>query len=244
MRGQLSYWRITTRATLILTVSEFLKARIVEWFGCDEHKVVVVGNGVESVYFDAALLPQGVSQRPADRPYLLCVGGLNDIDGGGLVLDVAQLLARVHPEVQIVVAGLQHEARHLARARGMSNVELVGYVPAERLALLMRDARALLYLPTYETFGMAAVEAMAAGTPIVTTGGTAIPEIVKGAGLYVSIEPGDILEKVQAVLSDSNLSESLRQAGRLLARNHTWQSCVDRLHSALSNEGDFARAPA
>jgi glycosyltransferase involved in cell wall biosynthesis len=75
VRRQLSYWRITTRATLILTVSDFLKAQIVEWFACDEHKVVVVGNGVEPVYFDAALLPQGVSQRPADRPYLLCVGG-------------------------------------------------------------------------------------------------------------------------------------------------------------------------
>jgi alpha-1,3-rhamnosyl/mannosyltransferase len=193
----------------------------------------VVGNGVESEYFNVASQPRGSSQYPADRPYLLCVGGLNDIDGGGLILDVAQLLLRRHPDFKIVVAGLQHDSRHLARARELANVELRGYVPTAKLAPLMRDARALLYVPTYETFGIAAAEAMAAGLPVITTGGTAIPEVLEGAGLYASPNTHDVVDKINLVLLDDALFESLRDAGRRRATGYTWQVCVDRLQAAL-----------
>ena len=233
IRRRLSYARITSNARLVLTVSEFLKARIIDWFGCDDQKIVVVGNGVEREFFDAACSPRGSLLRSADRPYLLCVGGLNDVDGGGLILDVAQLLLRTHPGLQIVVAGLQHDARHLARARELANVELQGYVPAAKLALLMRDACALLYLPTYETFGIAAAEAMATGVPVITTGGTAIPEIVGNAGLYATSNSHDVIDKINSVFLDDALAESLRKAGRERARNYTWQACVDRLQAAL-----------
>jgi glycosyltransferase involved in cell wall biosynthesis len=233
VRRRVSYWRITTRAGLILTVSEFLKARVIEWFGCDERKIVVVGNGVEQNYFDAACLPQGSSERSPDRPYLLCVGGLNDIDGGRLVLDVAQLLSHTQPDLQVVVAGLQHDTKCLARAGDLPNVELLGYVHAEKLSVLMRNARAFLYVPTYETFGIAAAEAMAAGTVVITTGAMAVPEVVGDAGLYVSLDPHDVVEKIGEVLRDSTLSESLRRAGRQRAKQYTWQACVDRLDSAL-----------
>lgn len=235
VRWRLSYARVTARADLILTVSDFLKARIVEWFGCDEKRVAVVGNGVEQVYFEAANLPAGCLQHPLGRPFLLCVGGLNDLDGGGLLLDVAERLARSAPELRIVVAGWQHEPRLLAHAGRLPNVELPGYVPADRLALLMRDAVALLYLPNYETFGIAAAEAMAAGTPIITTGSTAVPEIVGDAGLYTLPDPDDVMDKIGQILQDTGLADSLRRAGRERARIFTWQACVDRLNSALAS---------
>lgn len=234
IRRRLSYGRITARADLILTVSEFLRARIVEWFRCDEKKIAVVGNGVEQVYFDAADLPRGCSQRPPDKPYLLCVGGLNDIDGGELMLDVARGLLRSDSGLQIVIAGSQHEPRLLARARELPNVELPGYVPAEKLASLIRDARALLYLPAYETFGIAAAEAMAVGTPVITTGGTAVPEVVGNAGLYAMPNPSDVTDKINQILRDSALADSLAMAGRERATRFTWQTCINRLNSALA----------
>jgi glycosyltransferase involved in cell wall biosynthesis len=233
VRRRLSYSRITQRAQLILTVSEFLKAQIIEWFGCDPGKIVVVGNGVEQAFFEAANLTPGVSLRPASRPYLLCVGGLNDLDGAGLMLDVAQQLLRTDPDVLIVVAGQQREPRFVARAKELSNVELLGYVPSAKLALLMRDARALLYLPSYETFGIAAAEAMAVGTPVITTGGTAVPEVVGDVALFAVRNAGDVVEKVRLLIHDDGLAKSLCQAGCRRAVRFSWQACVGRLDTAL-----------
>ena len=233
IRRRMSYQQIIDRADLILTVSDFLKNQMMDWFGCEENKIAVVGNGVEQDFFAAAELPSGVSGRPTDRPYLLCVGGLNEIDGGNQVIQAAQLLAITHPDIQIVIAGYQHEQKLLEKAQKLSNVELLGYVPAKALAPLMRDALALLYLTKYETFGIAAAESMAVGTPVITSGSTAVPEIVGDAGLYVTDDPHDVMEKISMVINDDKLYKSLHTVSRRRAMAFTWQACVDRLHIAL-----------
>ncbi len=57
IRRRQSYKRIVGQADLILTVSEFLKEQIIDWFGCDEKKIAVIGNGVEQEYFDGQANP-------------------------------------------------------------------------------------------------------------------------------------------------------------------------------------------
>lgn len=230
---RLSYRRIVQRANLVLTVSAFLKQQIAEHLGCDEKKIHVVGNGVEQVYFDAAHLAPGCSNRKDDRPYILSVGGLNEIDGGELVLDVARELEARLPEARIVVAGWQHEPHLLLRGEAAPNVELAGYVPATTLAPLMRDARALLYVPAYETFGIVAAEAMATRTPILTTGTTAVPEVVGDAALYSSPNAHELCDKLIWLLRDHSTAETLRRRGSDRVRQFTWPKCVSRLNSAL-----------
>jgi glycosyltransferase involved in cell wall biosynthesis len=75
---------------------------------------------------------------------------------------------------------------------------------------------------------------MAVGTPVITTGGTGIPEIVGDAALGSSADVDDVIAKIHLVLHDGELCESLRRAGRARAANHTWQACVDRLSAALA----------
>ena len=237
VRRRLSYQRIVERSTLVLTVSEFLKAQIIDWFGCDPKKIVVVGNGVEQDYFDAAEKPAGVSGYPTEKPYLVSIGGLNEIDGGDYVLNVAKQLKKVCPELIIRVAGNQHDPELLAIAEQLDNVELLGYVPKERLALLMRDALALLFLTRYETFGIAAIEAMAVGTSVITSGGTAVPETMGDAGLYVSLDAMEITETISKLLNDSELYAMLQSKGFARAQNFTWGACVDRLQAALLAHG-------
>jgi glycosyltransferase involved in cell wall biosynthesis len=234
-RSRLTYNRIFRRADVVLTVSDFLKNQIVEWFSYDENRIVVVGNGVGEDYFAAAEFPEEISGSNNDRPYFLCVGGLNFIDGGDRILDVAQLMQQSSPEVKILVAGSQHEAALLQRARNLPNVELLGYVQSAKLAGLLREAYALLYLTRYETFGIAAAEAMAVGTPVITAGGTAVREVVGDSALFVTAEPEDIRASMELVMSDAELRHSLRLAGRARAKKYTWQACVNRLQSALES---------
>lgn len=232
-RRRMSYRRIVEKADLLLTVSEFLKRQVIDWFDCEEDRIEIVGNGVEPAFFEAAGRSGPSPGRDGQRPYLISVGGLNRLDGAQATLDTAELLSRRLPDMEILVAGAQHEPPYLERARQLRNIRLLGYVPVERLAPLMGGAAALLFLPEYETFGIAAAEAMAAGTLVITSGRTAVPEIVGDAGLYVTGGGEECVEKVAELLNDSALGESLRARGRFRAKHFTWDACIRRLVSCL-----------
>ena len=234
-RRRASYQRMLRQADLVLTVSEFLKEQMMAWFGVPEEKFRVVGNGVEQEFFDAANQSRGVSGQAADRPFVLCVGGLNELDGGDRILKVAALLQRRQPDLRILVAGGDHRPEWLAAATEAKNIALLGHVASAQLALLMRDAEALFYPTRYETFGIAAAEAMAAGTPVVTCRSTAVPEVVGEAGLYVDPDcPEECVEAITTLLSDSRMSIENSRLGAEVAKGFTWQACVDRLFVALS----------
>jgi glycosyltransferase involved in cell wall biosynthesis len=234
LRRRTSYHRMLHQAALVLTVSEFLKEQLIRWFQVEPGKFCVVGNGVEHDFFQAAGREAGSSGEPAGRPFVLCVGGLNYLDGGDRMLRLASLLRTKAPELRILVAGSQHEEAMRRAAAELPNITLLGYVPAERLALYMRDAFALFFPTRYETFGIAAAEAMAAGTPVVTCRSTAVPEIVGGAGICVDPDrPESIMEALAAIHSDSGLRVDLISRGRQRAQNYTWSACVARLQQAL-----------
>lgn len=234
IRRRLSYRRIVDGADLILVVSQFLKNQVIEWFQAEPSKVVVVGNGIEQVYFDAGARRDKANTEKAGR-YLLTVGGLNTLDGGDDILGIARIMLKELPDTRIAVAGWLHEQQYLAQAREMPNIDLLGYVSAPRLAELMRDAIAILFLPKYETFGISGAEAMAVGTPIVTTGGTAIPEIVGEAGIYV--QPGalsDAVDRVVQIVRNPQYAASYVLKGRERSRQYTWDGCVKRLIDAMA----------
>lgn len=235
LRRQTAYRRMLGQAHLVLTVSEFLKRQLVGWFKADPNRCCVVGNGVESDFFRAGDGPLGLSGEPLDRPFVLCVGGLNHLDGGDRVLGLASFLRKRARDLRVLVAGSQHEPRLEKAAADLPNVRLLGYVSAERLARYMRDAAALFFPTRYETFGIAAAEAMAVGLPVVTCRCTAVPEIIGDAAIYV--DPDNIdeaFEALRALQTQPGLREDLVRLGRRKAQSYTWPACVARLLRALN----------
>jgi len=231
-RQRLSYARITRQADLLLTVSEFLKSQIVDWFKVDPAKVVVVGNGVEDCFFDASVV--GNTNADSGPPFVLCVGGLNVDDGGDRVIALARVLLDRSADLGVCVAGHDHDPSLKQVAESLPNLKLLGYTPAERLADLMRRAVALFYPPTYETFGIVGPEALAAGCPIVTCGGTAVPEILGDTAIYVSPDdPGAAADALQTVTADSHMRSALIARGQERATTYRWDQCVGRVIRAL-----------
>jgi len=234
LRSRTRYTRLLGQASVILTVSEFLKRQMVEWFGVDPGKVRVVGNGVEPEFFQAAEKTLGASGEEPVRPFILSVGGLNRLDGGDRVIRVARLLLQKMPDLRLLVAGRQHDENLRKATLELPNLTLLGYVRSARLAGYMRDALALFYPTRYETFGMAAAEAMAAGTPVVTCRSTAVPEIAGEAAIYVDPDrPEEVLEAIGALESRSGLRDDLICRGRQRAASYRWSACVSRLQQAL-----------
>jgi glycosyltransferase involved in cell wall biosynthesis len=194
----------------------------------------VVGNGVEPEFFEVAEKSQGVSGEDAARPFILSVGGLNHLDGGDRVINVARLLLKKMPDLRLLVAGCQHDETMQRAAAELPNLTLLGYVKSDRLACYMRDALAFFYPTRYETFGMAAAEAMAAGAPIVTCRCAAVPEIVGEAAIYAQPDqPAAVLEAIRDLQSRAALRDHLICSGRRRAELYRWSACVDRLQQAL-----------
>ncbi|WP_439185738.1 glycosyltransferase family 4 protein [Carboxylicivirga taeanensis] len=229
IRSHLSYQRICKRATALLTVSEFLKQQMISWFKVDRKKIHLVGNGVEEVFYKGKTNP-----LLHNKYQLIAIGGLNRLDGGDRIVQLAHYLLRQNSNYQIVVAGNQHESALLERAKHLTNITLKGYVKAAALSELMQQSQALLFLTRYETFGIAAVEAMASGLPVITCHNTAVPEIVDDAALYT--EPDNEIEIFKTImkLENETIRTNLIKNGLHKAQEYKWDNCIERLQTVIT----------
>jgi glycosyltransferase involved in cell wall biosynthesis len=236
---------ILQRADLIATVSEFTRQRMIELFRIkDEGRLVVVGNGVAPCYFsegqpeDEETLEQ---YRLDPKGYVITVGSLTFRKGGDLLLDLAQMLRKKRMSLKVVVTGRRHDAGLLQRYRAAKSempdlpLELPGYLPDRQQAALLRNALALVFPSRYEGFGIPVLEAMAAGTAVVCSRAAALPEVAGEAALFVDgLEAGAWLEGIHELNGGSRVRGSLVEAGRIRAREFTWERCASRLLGAMS----------
>jgi len=151
---------------------------------------------------------------------------------------LAAALQASAPDMRVLLAGADHEADLLAQAEAHPNLQLLGYTLPQQLAAYIKDAVALFYPTRYETFGIAAAEAMAVGTPVVTCRSTAVPEIVGDAGIYVNPESAaEAADAIANLLRDSSLWQKYSSLGIERAQSYTWQACVDRVGVAFVANG-------
>lgn len=209
--------RAVRRAARVLTVSEFTKADIVERYGVAPERVVVTHNGV-----DPAFTPDG--PRPDRPPYLLFVGALQPRKD---LVTALEALARLPDAPPLVVVGPakrrtdQVEAA-LDRLHLRDRVELVGHVPFEELTALYRGAEALVFPSLFEGFGLPVLEAMASGTPVVTTTTSALPEVAGDAAVLVPpSDPAALADGIDRALRDG---AALRTAGLARAATFRWDA--------------------
>jgi glycosyltransferase involved in cell wall biosynthesis len=219
--------RAVRRAELVLTVSEFSKADLVDCYGIDPAKVVVTPNGVSSSF-----TPDG--ERYPGPPFVLFVGALQPRKNPVLALEA---FARLDGDLRLLMAGPEKAGLadvHAAIARlGLSGrVELLGHVSAEELASLYRTAQCLLFPSSYEGFGLPVLEAMASGTPVVAGDTTSIPEVAGGAAVLVPLgDPAVLADGLRTALAGA---DRLRPLGLAQAARFTWSALVDRTAAAYA----------
>jgi glycosyltransferase involved in cell wall biosynthesis len=103
-------------------------------------------------------------------------------------------------------------------------VRVLGFVPRTDLRPLYAGASAFCFPSLLEGFGLPVVEAMAQGTPVVTSRATSTAEVSGNAGLLVEpLDPAEIAAALQQVLTDQALAERLRRAGPARAAEYTWE---------------------
>ena len=222
--------RACHRAVRILTVSEFTKKQIIDWSGVVPEKVVNVGNGVDPLYE-----PSGDSYG-FPFPYLLSVSNRKPHKNELRIVE-AFGQANLDSQTRLVFTGETTPAlsRCIERNQLCSRVEFVGIVPEARMPSLYRGARALIFPSLYEGFGLPIVEAMACGTPVVTSNLTAMPEVAGDAALLVDPRSAEqISSAIEQIENDSSLRQELRQKGLLRVFSFSWKTTCARVRQILS----------
>lgn len=230
--------RACHRAVRILTISEFTRTQIIDWSGVLPEKVVNVSCGVDPSY-----RPSGASYG-LTFPYLLCVSNRKRHKNEFRIVE-AFAKAALDRKMHLVFTGqpTADAAAHIERLQLGSRVDFVGRVDEEKLPTLYRGADALIFPSLYEGFGLPLVEAMACGTPVVTSNVTAMPEVAGDAAVLVDPTSVDqIARAMEQIVSDDSLRNQLRQKGLTRVARFSWHRTAAKVHEILTAR-EFERGP-
>ena len=180
-------------------------------------------------------------------PYFLVVGDLRPRKNVARVVQAFREVQMRHPDSHLIVIGQQmHRGEEITRAaEGVPGVVFAGYVTDAQRAALYAGAQALVFPSLYEGFGLPILEAMAVGTPVITSDRSSMPEVAGGAALL--IDPYDteaIVTAMTRVLTDRDLATQLSRAGVNRARELTWESTARQtlaIYRKVAGHGQHSR---
>ena len=215
----------------IFTVSEYSKRRIIEEYAASPDKVTVVYPAVDhGDYYPRSNEEVALLRKEFKLPenYLLFVSTLEPRKNVCGLLDAyADLPAETQKKYPLVLVGGKgwaDEEIH-ERLRKYSHLPIIrpGYIEDKYMAALYTGATALVFPTHYEGFGMPPLEAMACGTPVITSNSTSLPEVVGEAALLV--DPGSresIVAAMKQVIDDPRLRETLTKKGIIQSQKFDW----------------------
>ncbi len=226
----------------IIANSAFTKKRIMEEYGIADKKISIIFPAIDHRRFKPAektAVTAVKAKYGIEGDYILFVGTLTDRKNvTGLMKAYAALQPDLREKTTLVLAGgdvwtnLKDAAieQLLAKLSTSNRIVRTGYFEEDELPALYSGASVFVYPSFYEGFGMPVVEAMACGTPVITSDTSSLPEAGGKAALYVNPkQPEMITEALRMILTDTTLARALRAKGIEQAGNFTWETAGKQL---------------
>lgn len=232
-------WNART-ARRVIAISQATKDDLIRHYRIAPEKIAVVHHGLAPQFrpvTDQDALAATRACYGIGEHYLLYVGTVQPRKNLTRLIDAFATAMRDRSEMsqhlQLVIAGkkgwLTETIERRAAAAGITDqVRFTGYVSDADLPALLSGARAFVFPSLYEGFGMPAIEAMACGTPVLTSTTSALPEVAGDAALLV--DPHDtqaIAAALTRLATDAALRADLRARGLAHAAQFTWKRCAE-----------------
>jgi glycosyltransferase involved in cell wall biosynthesis len=235
------------RSTRVLTVSESSKKDILRFVDVPADKIDVIHNAYDERF--------GVEPREEDvvrvqeryqlhDEFVLYAGNVKPHKNLGRLIEAFHLVRRRGLEhLKLVLIG-DEISKYAALRRAVHHhqlhkyVRFLGYMPEETLAVMYRLAAVFVFPSLYEGFGLPPLEAMASGTPVVTSNLSSLPEVAGDAALLADpYDPGAIADAIYTVLTDPSIRRDLRSKGLVRARQFSWEASARRVHEIYQRMG-------
>ena len=220
-------------STAVITCSTAMHDEVVRLFEVPASQVTVVPNGIDAARWRApAAARREMRARFGTGPLVAFAGRLVHEKGVQTLLEAARLLRAEFPDVRVAVAGtgpyaeqLRTRARRLRVAR---SVDWLGFVSEDDLAALLGAADAVAVPSLYEPFGIVALEAAAAHTPLVVARTGGLRDLAADGVATGSFEPADATGLAAAIATvlrnPDGVRRQVRHADRVIRRDYTWRA--------------------
>ena len=230
-RSYAAFYRVLTPLAVrasdrIVTISEFARETITDVYPNAAGKITAIHNGVT-----APVDPGTPVDKLRPDGFVLFVGSVNRRKNvRTLIAAYRRYRARVADPVGLALAGPERDVFADVEYELPAGVETLGYVPDDQLGWLYRNAAAFVLPSLYEGFGLPIVEAMHAGTPVVTSNRGAMAEVAGDAAELVDpIDARALADGIERVLSDETYGQRLAARGRERAAAFTWERAAERV---------------
>ena len=237
--------RVLRRAARVIAVSQFTKNEIEKLLAIPDARIEVVYNAIDERFLhghateaDRELIAQ---RYLVNYPFILYAGAIRPHKNVVRIIEAFSALKselqkeQRYLDLKLIIIGDDLSShprlrRTVVRSAVQNDVRFLGFVPIEVLRIFYDVAKIFVFPSLYEGFGLPPLEAMAHGTPVVTSNTSSLPEVVGNAALLVNPENVfEIRRGLQRALLDSALREQMKQRGYEQAQRFSWTSSVSRI---------------
>lgn len=243
--GQRRMLDLTTRwsarvARHIIVPSTRTRNDLIEHYLVPDARITVIPHGVDQRFFGDIARPDTRFRERYGlaRPYVLAVGTIQPRKN---LPALARAMVEATPEHDLVIAGkrgwMSDSVLTELHTSGLGErLHILDYVPDDDLPTLYTGAEVFVQPSRFEGFGMPILEAMAAGTPVLSATGSSLSEVGGEGALFFDPEDVDsLVSMLRYVLRDSGLRQSLTERGHQWASRYTWERTAEKTRIIIQN---------
>jgi glycosyltransferase involved in cell wall biosynthesis len=249
--------RVLRGAARIFAVSNFTKTEIEKLFEIPPDRIEVVYNAIDERFLHghaSAADREFIAQRyQVTYPFLLYAGRVSPHKNVVRMIEAFSALKtalernQIYRDLKLIIIGDDLSGnpdlrRTVVRSGVQHDVRFLGFVPIEVLRIFYDEAKIFVFPSLYEGFGLPPLEAMAHGTPVVTSNVSSLPEVVGSAAVLVNPENVfEIMRALHRVLTDQALRDRLKERGYQQTAKFSWETSVRRILDTYHQIADGGR---
>ena len=219
---------VIKKASVIVTVSNYSRSRIVELFNVEPEKVVVIPNGVDPIFFKGQIAQKHILSdfQLVEKQYVLSVCSIEPRKNIPRLIEAWMKSNLADAGYKLAIVGGAGKNFSKVDAYTHESIKWLGYVNDADLPIIYQNAKGFAYVSLYEGFGLPPLEAMAAGIPVLCSNVTSLPEVVGDTGIMVNPESEeDIALGLKNLI---NADQIKIDRARLRAKTFTWDNFTEK----------------